>query len=367
MGINCVPVIYRCGRAVGMSEQVQAKKIAYLCRGGSMGGSQRQLLYLIENLDRSVYEPVVVCRREGVFTDALRRLGVKTLVRPMRSWRKYPDALLRYIDAERIAGCLSREGISIVHSSDLWLTGYMRWISRRLGIPSVLHVRAPVCPRDVRKHCFDRADMIVAISVRVKRNLIEAGICPEKIAQIDDGVDIGLFKPSKNRNVLKRDFSVDGELRVGIAGRVIESKRQDEFLRAAEIIRETFARKVLFFVIGRCDRNDYYNSLQKIVGSNGLSGHVFFTGQRNDMPEVLCSLDVLVSLSGGSVMFEAMSCGKAVISAGFTMPGTRFTSKTARQVCSFRHGRYRNWWGHLKKFSRMSRFEAGSARRQESG
>ena len=36
------------------------------------------------------------------------------------------------------------------------------------------------------------------------------------------------------------------------------------------------------------------------------------------MTEVLSSLDVLVSLSGGSVMFEAMACGRTVISAGFT-------------------------------------------------
>jgi glycosyltransferase involved in cell wall biosynthesis len=33
---------------------------------------------------------------------------------------------------------------------------------------------------------------------------------------------------------------------------------------------------------------------------------------------VIASLDILVSLSGGSVMFEAMAAGKAVISAGFT-------------------------------------------------
>ncbi len=39
------------------------------------------------------------------------------------------------------------------------------------------------------------------------------------------------------------------------------------------------------------------------------------------MPDVLNSLDVLVSLSGGSVMYEAMSCGLCVVSAGFTKPG----------------------------------------------
>ena len=45
---------------------------------------------------------------------------------------------------------------------------------------------------------------------------------------------------------------------------------------------------------------------------------MIFTGNRRDMPEVLNALDVLVSLSGGSVMFEGMACGKCVVSAGFT-------------------------------------------------
>jgi glycosyltransferase involved in cell wall biosynthesis len=36
------------------------------------------------------------------------------------------------------------------------------------------------------------------------------------------------------------------------------------------------------------------------------------------MPDVLRSLDILVSLSGGSIMFEAMSCGKPVVLAGFS-------------------------------------------------
>jgi glycosyltransferase involved in cell wall biosynthesis len=49
-----------------------------------------------------------------------------------------------------------------------------------------------------------------------------------------------------------------------------------------------------------------------------LGDRVVFTGARDDMPQVLNSLDMLVSLSGGSVMFEAMSCAKPVLSAGFS-------------------------------------------------
>jgi glycosyltransferase involved in cell wall biosynthesis len=47
---------------------------------------------------------------------------------------------------------------------------------------------------------------------------------------------------------------------------------------------------------------------------------VTFTGYRRDMPEVLRSLDMLVTLSGGSIMMEAMACGKPVIMASAAKP-----------------------------------------------
>lgn len=58
--------------------------------------------------------------------------------------------------------------------------------------------------------------------------------------------------------------------------------------------------------------------LQQFVIAHQLQKRVIFTGNRKDMPAVLSALDVLVSLSGGSVMFEGMACGICVVSAGFT-------------------------------------------------
>ena len=71
-------------------------------------------------------------------------------------------------------------------------------------------------------------------------------------------------------------------------------------------------------MVGQPLEADYYQRIRHMVSSNGLAERVVFTDRREDMPAVLASLDVLVTLSGGSVMIEAMACGTAVISAGFT-------------------------------------------------
>ena len=54
--------------------------------------------------------------------------------------------------------------------------------------------------------------------------------------------------------------------------------------------------------------------MQEAVQRLGLQGRVVFTGHCQDMPRAMASLDLLVTMSGGSVMFEAMACAKPVLS-----------------------------------------------------
>lgn len=294
------------------------RRILYLSRGGQVGGSQRQLYYVVTNLDGS-YEPVVICREDGPFVEQLRTSGITASVFPLCPWRKFPAGLYRYLHAERLVRFARQHNVGLVHSSDLWLNGYLLWVAGRLKVSSVLHVRTPISPSDVRKHRCNRATLIVAISRRVKRNLICAGVPPDKIALIEDAVDLGVFNQRKvGVNVLRRDFSPVGEITVGIAGRIEPSKRQLVFLEAAAQIVRGLPRSVTFFVIGEVRSPAYFEELKRFAAEKRLDGNIFFAGRQDDMPQVLSSLDILVSLSGGSVMFEAMSCGKAVISAGFS-------------------------------------------------
>ena len=46
----------------------------------------------------------------------------------------------------------------------------------------------------------------------------------------------------------------------------------------------------------------------------GLEASVVLAGRVDDMPGLLGALDIVATLSGGSVMFEAMASGKAVLS-----------------------------------------------------
>lgn len=296
------------------------KRILYLTRGGSIGGSQRQLLYVITNLNHG-YEPIVVCHKDGQFFSQLKKNNIVTNTFSLHPWRKFPAGLYRYLDVERLCRFAKQHRVSLVHSSDLWLSNYMNWVAKRLKIPSILHVRTPITPKNVHKHNCDKATAIIAISRRVKRDLLCSGIHEGKINQIDDAVDLSIFKPKENKeNVLRRDFSPNGRVLIGIVGRIQPSKRQLVLLETAEHIINNCKRSITLFIIGEVRYKQYFKQLKKFVSNRRLDNYIIFTGKRDDIPKILNSLDILVSLSGGSIMFEAMACSKAVVSADFSTP-----------------------------------------------
>lgn len=261
----------------------------------------------------------MVCNKGGELAEAIKRLNIEVVECHLHPWRKLLTAVQRFIGARRLSKFAWQRNVSLIHCCDLWLSGYMQYVAKRLNVPSVMHVRMPVTPRDVRKFDCNAADRIIAISTRITDNLLTAGISAEKVVRIDDSVDVELFSPGKNTgNFLREKFAADKDILVGLIGRIDTFKRQTDFLKAAKEVLIRSRKKVKFFLIGEIHNDVCNKNIQKFINENNMREHVCCTGRLNDMPGVISSLDILVSLSGESVMFEAMAAGRAVISAGFT-------------------------------------------------
>jgi glycosyltransferase involved in cell wall biosynthesis len=261
----------------------------------------------------------VVCNKGGALANTLRKMNTEVIVRPLHSWRKLLAAIPRYIDVWYLCNLATQKDISLIHCCDLWMSGYMHQILKRRKVPSILHVRRPVTPRDVLKFNCDKTDRVIAISTRITENLLSAGISSQKVVRIDDSVDVELFSPERNtQNILRDEFSPADQIRIGIIGRIDAFKRQLDFLKAAREVLLQSKCPLMFFVVGDIHSHAYFKKTQSFVSEAGIEKYVRFTGRRDDIPAVTASLDILVSLSGGSVMFEAMAAGKAVISAGFS-------------------------------------------------
>lgn len=299
------------------------RRILYLTRGGPVYGAQRQLLYLLQGLDRDRFTPLVLVTTEGPFVKELESLHVPCRLWKCADWRKLQHLFSRYRDAAYLSRLVRDEGVSIVHSSDFQLGEYMLRSARSAGIPSVLHIRAPIEKRTADKYHCAQATAIVAISRRVELRLAQNTDIPkDKIVLIHDAVDPNLFLPRDPRSsggILRGQYDVGDAVLVGIVGRVEKAKEQLGFVQiAGEVLKKT--GKAVFFLVGDIKDGSYYARIQRQIQTSGLAGRVHFTGRREDIAQVLAGLDVLVSLSGGSVRYEAMMCGVPVVCAWSRRP-----------------------------------------------
>ncbi len=302
--------------SMGHAGDNQLRRVLLLARGGRINGSQRQLGYLARGLDRCRYKPIVLLDRPGLLADSLARSGIEVHIMPMRPWRSFPVGFLRFVDAPRVIRLAKRRRVDLVHASDLWRSGYMHFVARKLAVPSVLHVRGPISARDVRKHGMARADAVIAIAQRYHQDLASAGLAPDRLELIDDAVDLERFRPGLGGRDFRRELSgVNGKVLVGLVGRVNPFKRVIEFLEAISPLARSLGDRATYLVIGQPGRKPYYRSVLEAAGRLGLDSHVAFVGHRENMPETVAALDVFVTMSGGSAMFEAMACGKPVLSA----------------------------------------------------
>ena len=153
-------------------------------------------------------------------------------------------------------------------------------------------------------------DKIVAISQESTIPLVQAGIDPQKIAVILNCVDLSAFQPTSVK-------ANSDEYVVGIVGRIEPFKRQKAFVEIAGEGR--CANRQSPVSTSSAQHSDtpahraYNREVHQLVAKYQLHETVHFTGHCTDMPKAMRELDLLVTLSAGSVIAEAMAAGKPVI------------------------------------------------------
>lgn len=141
---------------------------------------------------------------------------------------------------------------------------------------------------------------------------------PEHALRIPSMVDLAEFRPAEREGV-RREWGISGDTPVvGWVGRLDRKKRVEDFLRAAALVHAE-RPEVRWTVIGGPDAfmPEYAEELRRLAADLGLSGALWFTGDRPDVPRLLAGLDVFVWLSRGEgmphVIAEAGAAGLPVV------------------------------------------------------
>lgn len=155
----------------------------------------------------------------------------------------------------------------------------------------------------------------VALSRDLESYLVDrVGVPAARVQHVYNGVDSDRFHPAAARMPADGSPFTDPALFVvGTVGRFEAVKDQanlvQAFLRARELSPEA-ARRLRLVLVGdgplRAD-------LERRVRAGGAEDHVWFAGERRDVPELMRALDcfVLPSLAEGisNTLLEAMACG----------------------------------------------------------
>lgn len=300
-----------------------------------MGGGEVAIYHLLKELDKTRCEPVLLVNTEGSLTEAVRGLGVRTEIMPFRTVMLKelirPSVFVRMMnDATMMTKFLETNRVDIIHCGDV--------LSLALIAPAVMRKKIPVVYSVIffyewtRLILFNMLALGTVSTIVTNSFLIEEDLrrrmvlMGQTVRTVYPGIEGDAFRPKRTgeRNVLREELHIPESVKlIGTIGRIDPMKGQLVFLRAAEQLLRT-RNDLKFLIVGNVQNEnimpflmEYEKQLKNFVASRGLQEQVLFLGHRNDIPDVLRSLDVAVcpsvSEGFGLSVAEAYAVGIPVV------------------------------------------------------
>jgi glycosyltransferase involved in cell wall biosynthesis len=296
-----------------------AKKIRLLecIRQGQIGGGETHLLSLVENLDKSRFDPIVLSFTEGPMVDRLASMGIVTHVihteKPfdVSKWK----AVKKFLQQERV---------ELVHAHGTRACSNIMSAARSLGIPVVytvhgwsFHPDQAFLTRTLRvmgeRYLISRS----AVNISVSSSNQQTGkdrMRNFRSRVINNGIDRNKFNPGRVFGNIRKELGIPGDaLLVLFIARFTSHKQPLSLIRAFMQTRQALPGVHLLLV----GDGDQKGEAVQMVAEAGLQDKITFQPFRQDVPDILAAADIFVlpSLWEGLPigLLEAMAMGKAVI------------------------------------------------------
>jgi glycosyltransferase involved in cell wall biosynthesis len=323
-------------------------RILYIQNWG--GGTATALYDLIQDLDKNLYEPIILLLNSDIYTSIFYDLKIRVLYEDNKSpslsqivsnpectanLQRYSKLLsLTYrlvcalILVMRISVLIRREKISVVHhNDDLRLNRFTVLAAWLAGVPQVCHMHSLSQIGWFEKLLSNTVFSFIYVSKAVEKNYLYLQIPNEKRQVIYNGFNTSVWEQVSLQEIVKirSEFDVgDDDILISNVGRLNPEKGQDNFLEAiAQVIRYRTNLKVL--IVGdpiiSLDREypcPYHQKLQKLILDLNLGNKVIFTGYRGDIPQIMTASDIIVHSASvpepfGRVIVEGMLAKRPVI------------------------------------------------------
>jgi glycosyltransferase involved in cell wall biosynthesis len=295
------------------------QRIAHILAWPIVGGTEVSSLRIAQGL--TGYEHVAFCTPEAPVVESFfRTAGVQTATfRSVDLSYRKPGPFLRA--SIGLARELRRQRIALVHCSDLMAALRAAPAAKLARLPVLCHIRNP--HPDIARHdrpLLRAVDRFIFVS-RHAWDSFGYSVPAARCTIVYDGIEVCPHDRSAGRQRLLAELSLPSDAKVvGMVGRLALQKDHATLIKAAARV-VAVDPTVRFLVVGdNTDTNaarKHYRMLAELVEERRVTGHVIFTGFRNDIPALLSGLDLSVLATNfegfGLVIVEAMAQGTPVV------------------------------------------------------
>ncbi len=334
------------------------KRILYIHHGGEIGGAPLSLLFLLEQLDRERYEPVLLFLADGAAVDVFRSKGyechlacdINDFSQTELVWYgnsllwQLPGKILSFASSVRAThNYLRHLKPDLVHLNSSTLAASAQ-ASHEADIPVVWHIREPLSRgyfgfrrKWLRQRIDRHADRVISISdydasqlmssdrVRVIHNFVDFSVYNRNI-DIETSRELYNLESTKNVVTMLGGCSKPkGTLQfVSALPFVLDRKPNTCFLIAGPNPLVTSKTPLTKF-IGRMLLLDAYDyKVMKVAEKFIESDHLRLLGVRRDVAQLIAATDILVFPSTvphfARPVIEASAMSKPVIASDIGGP-----------------------------------------------
>lgn len=306
------------------------RRILYVHNSADIYGASRSLLRLLQTLDRSKFDPIVLVPEAGPLTEAVAKLNIAVFNDPslavISRYTSWTLELLNHfpLSVMHLLGLIRKHKVSLVHTNVA--VAFSAAAAAKLArVPHVWHIResfeefkSGLWPIYSRYMQF-LSDRIVAVSNATAAQFPDR----RKVEVIHNG-----FSPMEfavNHAELRRQFRqqfdiVETAVVVGCIGRIKWKRKGQEYLvqAAAALKSRGIAAKYLIVGLPYKGNESHLERLKQLAIELGVAKEVIFAGEIPDPKAAYCAMDIFVLPSAepepfAGVVMEAMALNLPVI------------------------------------------------------
>ena len=297
-------------------------KIFFPFIGDTVGGSHLSILSLIEELDDTLFDPVIVLHENGVLAEYLEKRGFNCVVAPESRLAGSGGAFGRLIAGLRCAvkliPLLRQQKVDIVHTNDARM--HLSWgpAARLAGIKFIWHQRTPMA---LGKSAYTAllAHELLVVSEYCRET------CPRTVQKkarvLNDPVHMSLQVPDRQeeRERILKHLSLPADTKlIAFVGNIQNRKRPLTFIETAKEIGIRYPGSVHYLIFG-AEREPLTSQARQLSKDLGLESVCHFMGMQFPIETWLAGCDIYmtpaVNEGFGRVPIEAMMVGTPVIAS----------------------------------------------------